>query len=225
MAIAKLKIQGNILIRFYSLEQVKIEDFCKAVELMDWKILNSPSYKFIYYYLKRKSHTSNYPVFLKEDISLLEKDKNYQERFFRLSRLALENYYFITEQTSSDLKQIIQYSREEKASRCVIFSSSNLIEDFQKVIKVFKMNSFLFLREANLSLAQNLFNPFGFIKKKTVTAIMEAKAKHVNDSTFKVIELLQDVDFESNLTVIRHISQKNNEPSYPLATDEEKQLM
>ena len=54
---------------------------------------------------------------------------------------------------------------------------------------------------------------------------MEAKAKHVNDSTFKVIELLQDVDFESNLTVIRHISQKNNEPSYPLATDEEKQLM
>lgn len=225
MPLTKIKIQGNILIRFYSLEQVKIEDFCKAVETMDWKILNSPSYKFIYYYLKRKSHTGDYPVFLKEDIPLLEKDKNYQERFFRLSRLALENYYFIIEQTSSDIKQIIQYSREEKSSRSIIFGSSNLIEDFQRVIKVFKMNSFLFLREANLNLAQNLFNPFGFIKKKTVTAIMEAKAKHVNDSTFKVIELLQDVDFESNLTIIRHISQKNEQPLYPLAAEEEKRLM
>lgn len=225
MALSKLKIQGNIFIRLYSLEQIKIEDFCKAVETMDWKILNSPSYKFIYYYLKRKSHTGNYPVFLKEDIPLLEKDKNYQERFFRLSRLALENYYFTIEQTSSDVKQILQYSREEKASRSIIFNSNNLIEDFQRVIKILKLNSFLFLREANLSLAQNLFNPFGFIKKETLSAIMEAKAKHVNDSTFKVIELLQDVDFESNLTVIRHISQKNNDPSYPLAAEEEKRLM
>ncbi len=225
MPLAKLKIQGNILIRLSSLEQVSMEDFCKAVETMDWKILNSPSYKFIYYYLKRKSHTGNYPVFLKEDIVLLEKDKNYKERFFRLSRLALENYYFTIEQTSSDVKQILQYSREEKSSRSIIFSSNNLIEDFQRVIKILKLNSFLFLREANLSLAQNLFNPFGFIKKETLTAILEAKAKHVNDSTFKVIELLQDEDFESNLTVIRHISQKDAQLKYPLSAEEEKRLM
>lgn len=217
MSLAKIKVQGNILIRFYSIEPIALENFCKAVMDLDWKALNTPSYKFIYYYLKRKSYTPNYPVFLPEDISLLQSNRNYKERFVRLSKLAYENYYFIIEQTSSDVRRIIKYAREEKAARAIVFGSVNLIEDAQRIIKIFKLNSFLFQREANLSLAQNLFNSFGFIKKKTLSLILEAKAKHVNDSTFKVIQLLQDDNFESNITTIQHISRDSD---YPFAIEE-----
>ena len=107
----------------------------------------------------------------------------------------------------ADLFEIQRYASSEGYSRVITFRSKNLLRDENRLLKVFKLNSFLYFREANFSLAQNLFNPNGYIAFKKIHSILEGKAKFAYSSTFKMIELELDQEIGSNISKIRYIKE------------------
>lgn len=100
----------------------------------------------------------------------------------------------------------MEYAKQEGVERVIVFISKNLSRDEKRLLKILKLNSFLYYREANFYYAQNLFNPTGYIRKEKLTDILEGKAKLSSESTFRMIELEMDREINSNLIKIRYVN-------------------
>ncbi|MBK7057607.1 MAG: hypothetical protein IPH52_21660 [Leptospiraceae bacterium] len=100
----------------------------------------------------------------------------------------------------------MEYAKQEGFERVIVFISKNLSRDEKRLLKILKLNSFLYYREANFYYAQNIFNPTGYIRKEKLTRILEGKAKPSSESTFRMIELEMDREISSNLIKIRYVN-------------------
>lgn len=208
MSLAEIKVSGRICIFLQELDKFGIDEFLQKGTKNYYSLLQEPSFRYYLLHLKKKDYSINYPI-LEDEEFLLNNLKNiFASRYNRLSLIAERVYYFYMKVTDADINEILNYSSQKKVNRVLIFHSNHLLRDEKRLLKIFKSNSFLYNREANFSLAHNLFNENGYIRKKKIESILSGEAKFAYDSTFRMIELELDQVIGSNISTIRYVKEQ-----------------
>lgn len=205
MNLTEIKTSGKMCIFLSRIPSLTIEEYLNKAKANYYNAMNEEGFRFYSLFLKRDKKSNSYPMILEEDIenSFVKK---YESRFNRLKLIADDLYYYSLKITSSDSSTIMEYAKQEGFERVIVFISKNLSRDEKRLLKILKLNSFLYYREANFYYAQNLFNPTGYIRKEKLTEILEGKAKLSSESTFRMIELEMDREIDSNLIKIRYVN-------------------
>lgn len=205
MNLTEIKTSGKICIFLNKVQTLTIEEYLNKAKANYYNAMNEEGFRFYSLFLKQEKQSNSYPMILEEDIenSFVKK---YESRFNRLKVIADDLYYYSLKNTSSDSASIMEYAKQEGFERVIVFISKNLGRDEKRLLKILKLNSFLYYREANFYYAQNLFNPTGYIRKEKLTRILEGKAKLSSESTFRMIELELDREINSNLIKIRYVN-------------------
>lgn len=134
----------------------------------------------------------------------------YKIKYDRLYRISERFYSYHIQHTFENPNSILQYSKEQKADRLIVFKSSNIVDNYLRIIKILKLNSFMYRRELNANLSSNLYSPAGFIQDKKLNMLLRGKGKSVSDTTFKILQLVFDKELNSNLVTIQHAPDKKN---------------
>lgn len=202
MFIPDSELEGFVYILIKGIAPLEIEEFSRMV-ISERTVKDELSYLFYKYNMKRVEQKNEYPAIHPFDITenFLEK---YKTRFKRLSAIAPGCCHYTIKHTTEPINQIKEYAKKNKNERLIIFHVYNLVEEYLEAVKIFKLNSFLYQRDINPRIATNAYSGSGFICNKSLDKLLKGKGKAVNDSTFKVMELIFDKEFESNLTVIKY---------------------
>ena len=75
--------------------------------------------------------------------------------------------------------------------------------DFSELVKIFRLNSFLYQRVTNPRLADQLYFRAGFISEKKLNRMLSGKGRSVFSETFSIMEIILDKDFVNNVDTIR----------------------
>lgn len=151
--LSKVSFKTKLVLFLYEIESIPFDDFWKKYSNDETDLLTHPSFKFYNFHLVQKNESCIYPAFHLQHIQQKNFYAKFHTRFQRLSKLSKDIYCFQIESTNSDLNQIQSYARSKNASRIIVFEVDNPIEDFVSLMKILKMNSFLFNRDASFSLA------------------------------------------------------------------------
>ncbi|MCB1157097.1 MAG: hypothetical protein H7A25_09460 [Leptospiraceae bacterium] len=208
MNLQEIKIPGRICIFLEEVKALESEVFLRKAREDFYSNMNEPGFRYYSFFLKKKTYRIDYPLLEEEDIHPSHFREEYGQRFSRLSKLSTDVYYFQIKSVNESLSQILKYSEEKGLHRILVFNSAHILRDEKRLLKIFRANSFLYNREANFSLAHNLFNETAYIRKGRLNAILQGKAKLAYDSTFRMIELELDQTLGSKLSTIRYISEK-----------------
>lgn len=193
MDIENLEVEGRIAIMLNSLSPNTIENYVKEVKEDELNTTETPSNRFLSQNLKSyKKVFRTYPSVYFEEIIEPDFIPKYRTRFNRLSIFMSSMYYFKIMYTNSSIKEIIQYADENRVSRVLVFPTHKLVDDYLKIVKIFKLNSFLSCRELNELHSPNLYSRTGFIRKKKVTKMLKGKGRAVSKFTFRTLELELD---------------------------------
>ncbi len=183
-----------------------MEEYLHNARANYYTAMNESGFRFYSLFLKQKKEQNSYPMITEEDFKINTFKESYKLRFNRLKTISNSLYYYTLKITSSDSSTIMEYAKQEGSDRVVIFISKNLERDEKRLLKILKLNSFLYYRDTNFYYAQNLFNPTGYIRKQKLNEILEGKAKLSSESTFRMIELEMDQEIGSNLIKIRYVN-------------------
>jgi hypothetical protein len=135
--------------------------------------------------------------------------KSWKNRFSRLQKVAPRYYKYELSYTNDSIASIVQSVKSENTNRLLIFKSTDLVGDFSELVKIFRLNSFLYQRIANSRLADQLYFRAGFISEKKLNRMLLGKGRNVFSETFRLMEIILDKDFVNNVDTIRP---KLNEP-------------
>ena len=128
-------------------------------------------------------------------------------RIQRLGSVAHDLLFYQLEYTNSSIKEIESYAKRQGAERLVVFSCYDLVAHYNKLIKIFRLNSFLYNRLTNLQLCENLFLNSGYIRKGKLDAVLDGEGRSVSENTFQYIEPVLDVDYAKDVTRIHRVRQ------------------
>lgn len=205
MNLTEIKTSGKMCIFLHKVPTITFEEYLEKAKANYYNAMNEQGFRFYSLFLKQEKQFNSYPLISQDDIPNLFQ-KEITSRFNRLKVMADHLYYYTLKITSSDSASIMEYAKQEGAERVIVFISKNLSRDEKRLLKILKLNSFLYYREANFYYAQNLFNSTGYIRKEKLTGILEGKAKLSSESTFRMIELEMDREINSNLIKIRYVN-------------------
>ncbi|MCB1178193.1 MAG: hypothetical protein KDK36_11480, partial [Leptospiraceae bacterium] len=207
MKLNELNINGRICIFLKNINSLKLENYKKSIRENYFGVIKNPDYLFYSKYLKNGKKIDEYPMIQENEVEELFSNYQVKTRYKRLQTLVQEISYFKFQTTDSNINQILEYAKENDWSRVIIFKSNHILRDENRLLKIFKMNSFLNLRDTNVFYASNLFNSNGYIREPKLNKILEGKARYSSDSTFKMITLELDQEINSNLTRIKYIKE------------------
>ena len=205
MNLLEIKTSGKMCIFLSKIPSLTIEEYLSKAKANYYNAMKEEGFRFYSIFLKQEKQSNSYPMISEEDIenSFIKK---YESRFNRLKVITDDIYYYSLKITSSDSATIMEYAKQERINRVIVFLSRHLQRDEKRLLKILKLNSFLYYRDANFYYAQNLFNPTGYIRKEKLNQILEGKAKLSSESTFRMIELEMDQEIGSNLIKIRYVN-------------------
>ncbi|MEM7181561.1 MAG: hypothetical protein AAF518_11655 [Spirochaetota bacterium] len=204
-SLERSEVEGRVVILLNSLTSIDFEDYISKAKEDFLNLDNTHSREFFANNTKpSKKALKTYPAIFTNDLDDPKFSQKYKERFNRLKAMADSMYHFKVEHTLLPLKTILDFSERNKTSRLLVFHANNLVRDYQRILKIFKLNSFLCYREINFAHAANLYIPNGFIRQKKVDSLLQGKGKEVNDFTFKALEL--ELDKKLNETPVHYIT-------------------
>lgn len=205
MNLPELKIKGRICITLQNLSGLNEGVFLREGKRDFYSSLNQSNFRFFSLYLKTRNFSRNYPILEEEELLSNSFHKQYGLRFKRLQAVSKNLCYYTIQSTQMEPSFILEHAKKENINRVIIFTSNHLLRDEKRLLKIMKLNSFLYYREANFYLAQNLYNPTGYMRKEKLETILKGKGKFAYESTFRMIKLELDQELGSNLTKIRYI--------------------
>lgn len=124
-------------------------------------------------------------------------------RFNRLQKVTSRYYKYELSYTNDSIQSIVQSVNSENTNRLLIFKSTDLVGDFSELVKIFRLNSFLYQRVTNPRLADQLYFRAGFISEKKLNRMLSGKGRSVFSETFSIMEIILDKDFVNNVDTIR----------------------
>ncbi|MEM7179651.1 MAG: hypothetical protein AAF518_01980 [Spirochaetota bacterium] len=200
------EIEGKIAIFLQVLdENLNFDTYYSAIQEDELNLVNSPSNRFYSYNLQYgKGFVKTYPTIMTYDVSHDFQEK-FQVRFQRLYALSKDMYHFKVIHTVDSIPNILEYAKKQKITRILLFQSIDLVSDYFKLVKIFKLNSFLANREMNTHQSSNLFADNGFIRNKRIDKLFQGKGKAVNRFTFQALDLILDRELDSNVAYINKI--------------------
>ncbi|MEM7183318.1 MAG: hypothetical protein AAF518_20565 [Spirochaetota bacterium] len=204
MSLKDTEVEGKIVVILNSIIEKSFESYIEEIKQDSINTSLTFANRFISYNLKPSyGIVKTSSAVFQEDIDALVNNKNYQIRFNRLKSLLGDMYHFHIKHTFASLQEIKEYAQKEDATRYFVFSVDNLVEDYVKTIKIFKLNSFLAQRYTNYYHSENLYHIAGFIRNKRLKALLVGKGKGVNNYTFKALNLIVDEDLVTGVSYIK----------------------
>jgi|GEM_PF-2920873 len=128
---------------------------------------------------------------------------SWTNRFSRLQKVTARYYKYELSYTNDSIQSIVQSVKSENTNRLLIFKSTDLVGDFAELVKIFRLNSFLYQRIANSRLADQLYFRAGFISEKKLNRMLLGKGRSIFSETFRIMEIILDKDFVNNVDTIR----------------------
>jgi hypothetical protein len=150
-----------------------------------------------------------FPTYANSDKTVKEKElqnsipKSWTNRFSRLQKITTRYYKYELSYTNDPIPSIVQSVKSENTSRLLIFKSNDLVGDFSELIKIFRLNSFLYQRFAKPRLVDQLYFRAGFISEKKLNRMLLGKGRGVFAETFRLMQIILDKDFANNVDTIR----------------------
>lgn len=129
--------------------------------------------------------------------------KSWTNRFTRLQKVIARYYKYELSYTNDSIASIVQTVKSENTNRLLIFKSTDLVGDFSELVKIFRLNSFLYQRIANSRLADQLYFRAGFISEKKLNRMLLGKGRSIFSETFRLMDIILDKDFVNNVDTIR----------------------
>ena len=206
--IENTEVSGIIFILLKKLTPISLDEYIKKMKEGTIDFSSESSFDFFTYNLKKNSNNRAYPSVYHEDVLNANFISQYKIKYDRLYRISERFYSYHIQHTFENPNSILQYSKEQKADRLIVFKSSNIVDNYLRIIKILKLNSFMYRRELNANLSSNLYSPAGFIQNKKLNMLLKGKGKSVSDTTFKILQLVFDQELHSNLVTIQHITDK-----------------
>ncbi len=204
MKLSEIEITGRLCIFLRKISCITMEDYLENLKEDFYDRMNEPSFRFYSAFLKRNRSMNSYPLVSEDDLNPENISSLSAVRFKRLKQISEDVYSFSLKSTGSDISKILEFAKNEKLERVIVFNSNDLLRDEKRILKIMKMNSFLYNRDTNLYYAGNLFNPTGYIRKNKLDMVLKGKARLCSPSTFRMIELELDQEFSSNLVTIKY---------------------
>ena len=208
MFIENTEISGIIFILLKKLIPINLNEYIKKMNDDTIDFSSESSFDFFTYNLKKYDENMVYPSVYREDILKPDFIIQYKKKYDRLYRISERFYSYHIQHTFENPNVILQYAKEQNADRLIVFKSSNIVDNYLRLIKILKLNSFAYRRELNADLSSNLYSPAGFIQNKKLNMLLRGKGKSVTDTTFKILQLVFDKELDSNLVTIQHIQDK-----------------
>ncbi len=205
--IENTEVSGIIFVLLKKLIPINLNEYIKKMKDETVDFSSESSFDFFTYNLKKYDNTV-YPSVYREDILKPDFIIQYKKKYDRLYRISERFYSYHIQHTFENPNVILQYAKEQNADRLIVFKSSNIVDNYLRLIKILKLNSFAYRRELNTDLSSNLFSPAGFIQNKKLNMLLRGKGKCVSDTTFKILQLVFDKELDSNLVTIQHIQDK-----------------
>ena len=187
---------------------INLNEYIKKMKDDTIDFSSESSFDFFTYNLKKYDENMVYPSVYREDILKPDFIIQYKKKYDRLYRISERFYSYHIQHTFENPNAILQYAKEQNANRLIVFKSSNIVDNYLRLIKILKLNSFAYRRELNADLSSNLYSPAGFIQNKKLNMLLRGKGKSVTDTTFKILQLVFDKELDSNLVTIQHIQDK-----------------
>lgn len=208
MFIENTEISGIIFILLKKLIPINLNEYIKKMNDDTIDFSSESSFDFFTYNLKKYDENMVYPSVYREDILKPDFIIQYKKKYDRLYRISERFYSYHIQHTFENPNIILQYAKEKNADRLIVFKSSNIVDNYLRLIKILKLNSFAYRKELNADLSSNLYSPAGFIQNKKLNMLLRGKGKSVSDTTFKILQLVFDKELDSNLVTIQHIQDK-----------------
>ena len=208
MFIENTEISGIIFILLKKLIPINLNEYIKKMNDDTIDFSSESSFDFFTYNLKKYDENMVYPSVYREDILKPDFIIQYKKKYDRLYRISERFYSYHIQHTFENPNIILQYAKEKNVDRLIVFKSSNIVDNYLRLIKILKLNSFAYRRELNADLSSNLYSPAGFIQNKKLNTLLRGKGKSVTDTTFKILQLVFDKELDSNLVTIQHIQDK-----------------
>ena len=208
MFIENTEISGIIFILLKKLIPINLNEYIKKMNDDTIDFSSESSFDFFTYNLKKYDENMVYPSVYREDILKPDFIIQYKKKYDRLYRISERFYSYHIQHTFENPNIILQYAKEKNVDRLIVFKSSNIVDNYLRLIKILKLNSFAYRRELNADLSSNLYSPAGFIQNKKLNMLLRGKGKSVSDTTFKILQLVFDKELDSNLVTIQHIQDK-----------------
>lgn len=206
--IENTEVSGIIFILLKKLTPVSLNEYIKRMKEDSIDFSSESSFDFFTYNLKKDSDNGEYPSVYHEDVLKANFISQYKKQYDRLYKISERFYSYHIRHTFDNPNSILQYSKDQNIDRLIVFKTSNLVDNYLRVIKILKLNSFAYRKELNTNLSSNLYSPAGFIKNKKLDMLLKGKGKSVSDTTFKILQLVFDKELNSNLVTIQHIQDK-----------------
>ncbi|MBP7284275.1 MAG: hypothetical protein KBA66_22000 [Leptospiraceae bacterium] len=206
--IENTEVSGIIFILLKKLIPINLNEYIKKMKDDTIDFSSESSFDFFTYNLKKYDDNRIYPSVYREDIVKPDFIVQYKKKYDRLYRISERFYSYHIQHTFENPNAILQYAKEQNANRLIVFKSSNIVDNYLRLIKILKLNSFAYRRELNADLSSNLYSPAGFIQNKKLNMLLRGKGKSVTDTTFKILQLVFDKELDSNLVTIQHIQDK-----------------
>ena len=208
MFIENTEISGIIFILLKKLIPINLNEYIKKMKDDTIDFSSESSFDFFTYNLKKYDDNMVYPSVYREDILKPDFIIQYKKKYDRLYRISERFYSYHIQHTFENPNIILQYAKEKNVDRLIVFKSSNIVDNYLRLIKILKLNSFAYRKELNADLSSNLYSPAGFIQNKKLNMLLRGKGKSVSDTTFKILQLVFDKELDSNLVTIQHIQDK-----------------
>ena len=208
MFIENTEISGIIFILLKKLIPINLNEYIKKMNDDTIDFSSESSFDFFTYNLKKYDENMVYPSVYREDILKPDFIIQYKKKYDRLYRISERFYSYHIQHTFENPNIILQYAKEKNVDRLIVFKSSNIVDNYLRLIKILKLNSFAYRKELNADLSSNLYSPAGFIQNKKLNMLLRGKGKSVTDTTFKILQLVFDKELDSNLVTIQHIQDK-----------------
>lgn len=206
--IENTEVSGIIFVLLKKLIPINLNEYIKKMKDEKVDFSSESSFDFFTYNLKKYNDNRTYPSVYREDLFKPDFIVQYKKKYDRLYRISERFYSYHIQHTFENPNVILQYAKEQNADRLIVFKSSNIVDNYLRLIKILKLNSFAYRRELNADLSSNLYSPAGFIQNKKLNMLLRGKGKSVSDTTFKILQLVFDKELDSNLVTIQHIQDK-----------------
>ncbi|MEM7184513.1 MAG: hypothetical protein AAF518_26690 [Spirochaetota bacterium] len=204
----RFEIEGYIVLLGKPIAPFSLVDLQQMVIEDEMVLVDNDSCLFYSYHAKQQiPNRDAYPLLTNIDLQQATGNRTIITRMQRLGLLAHDMLFYQLEYSNSSFQEIESYAKGQKSERLLVFSSYDLVNHYSKLLKIFRLNSFLYNRLTNLELCENLFLNSGYIRKGKLDAVLDGEGRSVSENTFQYIEPVLDVDYAKDVTRIHRVRQ------------------
>lgn len=204
MKLKEIVASGRICILLKKIDSMDWLEYIDLLESQYYESIHNPSFRFYSSYLEKTRKIDQYPMVFEFDKNKLLQNSFYASRYQRLQLLSKNLYYYSIQLTNSEIPDILEFAKINDWDRVILFKSKDILQDENRILKIWKMNSFLGVREKNPFYSSNLFNRNGYVRNKKISQILQGKARYISQSTLSKIPLELDQELDSNLVRIKY---------------------